>query len=102
MYKPPIELYTTDLQTKINEHADGVIMEAVKGIAVDVNKEELIRALQYDRHQYEKGYADGMKEFAERLKLNKAIHYCVCGRDTNTADMFNRHIDFTLKEMECE
>lgn len=68
MYKSPIELYTTDLQTKINEQAEGMIMEAVKGIGVDVNKEELTRALQYDRHQYEKGYTDGMKEFAERLR----------------------------------
>lgn len=29
---------------------------------VDINKDELIRALQYDRNQYEKGYHDGVHD----------------------------------------
>ena len=41
-------------------------------IGVNVDKEELEKALRYDRHQYSKGYKDGyedgMTAFAERLK----------------------------------
>ena len=100
MYKSPIELYTTDLQTKINEQAEGMIMEAVKGIGVDVNKEELTRALQYDRQQYEKGYVDGMKEFAERLKEKMQSSVTMAGE--NVLSVHPKGIDNLLKEMEGE
>ena len=32
-----------------------------------VDKEELIKALQYDRNQYEKGYADAVEEFKTQM-----------------------------------
>ena len=55
MYKSPINVIYGKLQTKI----EGEIMKAVQNVEVDVDKEELLRALQYDRGQYDKGYRDG-------------------------------------------
>lgn len=40
---------------------DNKVYSAVLAQRIDVNREELVRALNYDRGQYEKGYADGLK-----------------------------------------
>lgn len=45
----------------IARDADEMIYSKVLGLGVDVSKEELVKALRYDREQYEKGYADGLK-----------------------------------------
>ena len=42
----------------MNTAFEGEVMKAVQKFCVDVDKEELIKALQYDRNQYKKGYAD--------------------------------------------
>lgn len=56
MYESPIEVYYKDMRTKIENN----IFEAVCNVGVSVDKDELVKALQYDRGQYEKGYADGL------------------------------------------
>jgi predicted Zn-dependent protease len=70
MYKAPIEICRTieDIIQKVVEETDNQVYEAVCRVGVNVDKEELIKALRYDRGQYEKGYADGVRDFAERLK----------------------------------
>lgn len=37
---------------------EGEIYKAVMDVGVNVDKEELLKALQYDREQYQKGYKD--------------------------------------------
>lgn len=68
MYESPIQLIESQMRTEVENE----IFRAIKEVGVDVNKEELIKALQYDRHQYSKGYKDGyddgMIAFAEKLK----------------------------------
>lgn len=68
MYESPINQILGELQM----HLEGETLKAVQNVGIDVNKEELIKALQYDRGQYEKGYKDGCEkaidEFAERIK----------------------------------
>ena len=65
-YKSPIKLLCDDMmhsiEIKVREHNEMQIMAAVNQV-VSVDKEELIKALNYDRHQYEKGYADAKAEF---------------------------------------
>ena len=56
MYKSPIELIQSDIQVKTEE----CILKAVQKIGVNIDKDELIKALKYDRKQYENGYADGI------------------------------------------
>ncbi len=55
MYKSPIEIIYEQTQTQIENE----IFRAVQRYAINVNKEELLKALKYDRQQYNKGYADG-------------------------------------------
>lgn len=44
------------------------VYKAIQRVGIDVNKEELVNALQYDRNQYAKGYNDAVEEFREYLK----------------------------------
>ena len=62
MYNSPIELLITDIQNQIMKQQDEEIYQAVLHYVPNVDREELIRALQYDRNQYEKGYADGKRD----------------------------------------
>ena len=54
MYKSPIDIIYGQMETQM----EGDILRAVQRYGINVDKEELIRALQYDRGQYYKGYAD--------------------------------------------
>lgn len=58
MYNSPIELFQEDMNVEL----EGTILKAVANVGVNVNKEELLKALNYDRKQYEKGYKDAMYE----------------------------------------
>lgn len=68
MWESPINQILGELQM----HLEGETLKAVQNVGIDVDKEELIKALQYDRGQYEKGYKDGYEkaidEFAVKLK----------------------------------
>lgn len=55
MYESPIDVIHCEMQMQL----EGEIFKAVQKVGVHVDKEELIKALAYDRNQYEKGYADG-------------------------------------------
>ena len=63
MYKSPVEIVVGELKNQQENHIFSVIQE----IGVNVDKDELIKALEYDRKQYEKGYDDGIKEFAKKI-----------------------------------
>lgn len=39
---------------------EGDIYRAIQTYNINVDKDELIKALNYDRHQYEKGFSDGV------------------------------------------
>ena len=67
-YQPPITLIYQDIQTKI----EGDIFTAVRSYGIDVDKDELIKALKYDRQQYEKGFADGCRHSIKDLKAEIA------------------------------
>lgn len=55
MYKSPIEIITDEIITSYEDE----VIKAVQSHEVNCDKEELLRALQYDRDQYRKGYEDG-------------------------------------------
>ena len=64
MYKSPIEIFESpihDVIKQMNEEKENYIYQCVADIGVNIDKEELIKALQYDRDQYEQGYRDGMQ-----------------------------------------
>lgn len=74
MWESPINIIEIQdsFVSEIKEKTEEMVFTEIKRIGIDVNKEELIKALQYDRGQYEKGYSDGyakaIDEFTERLQ----------------------------------
>lgn len=62
-YESPIQATLSEIATDFSNKQDEYITARVsQTLAVDVDKEELLRALKYDREQYKKGYADRDKE----------------------------------------
>ena len=53
-YQSPIEL----IMGQMNLVLEDQICKAVQNVGVSVDKEELLKALHYDRGQYQKGYGD--------------------------------------------
>lgn len=53
-YQSPIEM----IQGEMRMYMDGEILKAVQDVGVNVDKDELLKALAYDRDQYNKGYHD--------------------------------------------
>lgn len=83
MYNSPLEIinsFTNDMAYKIKTETDNLIMEAVYNVGVNVDKAELIKALEYDRDQYEKGYRDGLAEAAEVFETWLANEYYTFNR----------------------
>jgi flagellar biosynthesis regulator FlbT len=70
MYKSPIEVFFNDVRTRMIEEQDNKILKAVTDMGINVNKDELYKALQYDRDQYDKGFRDG-----KRFVLNKMVEF---------------------------
>lgn len=68
MYESPIQLITQEITHNLVAERDKQIYEAVCKTGVIVDKEELIKALQYDRGQYEKGYFNAITDFSYELK----------------------------------
>ncbi len=68
MYESPIDIVVGEIHTAMIKERENQIYKAIQSYGVNVNREELIKALQYDRNQYDKGFRDGIKEFAERMK----------------------------------
>lgn len=63
MYKSPIEIISNDdIALQISQSINGLIYKAVIDTGVTVDKEELLKALNYDRGQYEAGYEDGYRK----------------------------------------
>lgn len=54
MYKSPIEVITE----QINMQIENEVYKAVGNVGINVDREELLKALDYDRGQYTKGYKD--------------------------------------------
>ena len=68
-YESPVQIYLSQMQGQLEEG----IYNTVRSYGIDVDKDELIKALVYDRQQYVKGFKDGVKKFAEMLKTIKGL-----------------------------
>lgn len=74
MWESPVNVIYGEMQAQI----EGEIYKAIRNVGIDVDKEELIKALMYDREQYEKGYSDGyakaIDEFVELFIKKDSKH----------------------------
>ena len=75
-YKSPIEIIMGQMRM---EH-ENEIYRAVQSYGVNVDKEELIRALQYDRGQFEAGYRARDKEIVRCKDCKHAQFMSSCSR----------------------
>lgn len=67
MYNSPIEKIFGEIQNEIKRKDEEHLMMAVnQSVGYAVDKTELLKALQYDRRQYEKGYTDAMVEYGNK------------------------------------
>jgi hypothetical protein len=68
MYESPISVAINSFIKEQTERADNEILyQATMQTGISIDKDELVKALRYDRDQYDKGYSDGIQAFAERL-----------------------------------
>lgn len=90
-YESPINLILKSATEKL-EHD---ILKAVQTYYIDVNKDELGRALKYDREQYEKGYRDG-KNFRhyEGVKPYKDGNRWHCGECSTAIGRFWKYCQY--------
>lgn len=88
MFDPVIKVFMDEMKM----HHEGKILKAVQNIGVVVDKDELLKALAYDRGQYEKGFADGVKEccqrIVERLEEAKGTYIDENGKELYQEDYF--------------
>lgn len=75
-YDSPIEI-VKKMQEQYETDIVNNVLKCVQSYGINVDKDELIKALKYDRQQYEKGYKDGAKEFVEwyKVHLNDLVKY---------------------------
>lgn len=73
MYKSPIHIIYGQMETQM----EGTILKAVQNVGVNVDKEELLLALKYDRKQYLIGYEDGEADALESIVRCKDCKHCI-------------------------
>ena len=81
MYESPFTvIYGEPIYKQLNDEFENAVMECVASCNISVDKDELIKALQYDRDQYQKGYNDGVNAREDVYKSGFAagIEYAKC------------------------
>ena len=69
MYESPINVIINDMCRDIKKKEENYVMEYIQNIGIDVDENELAKALRYDRQQYDKGYEDGFKDFKKVMEI---------------------------------
>lgn len=77
MYESPVQLKFNEIKTDLIKKENEMIIRAVQEVVPTVTEEELVKALRYDRGQYEKGFLDGKEaRDAEIVRCKECIHRC--------------------------
>ena len=71
MYESPIKVIQGELETQL----EGEILKAVHRVGVTVDRDELIRALRYDREQYQKGFDDAREDAVVVTRCKDCKHF---------------------------
>lgn len=99
MYESPLTMYMSDIQTEIQKQQEEEVMVSVKqSIGYDVDKLELIKALQYDREQYTKGYSDCKSDML--AKVRQARKQIIDEKDFAYADFERYKVECLGQEWE--
>lgn len=60
-YKSPIEIVTDQAIDFFEQKGEGAVLEACASVGVHVDRDQLVKALNGDRDQYERGYRRGLR-----------------------------------------
>ena len=74
-YESPINIALSDVRMAHEKHIEGEVFRVIREVGVTVDKEELLKALRYDRQQYEKGYIAG---YAQRESTLETVNTFQC------------------------
>ena len=64
MYESPIKIITGQIKTNYEDE----IFRAIQNVGINVDREELLKALEYDRRQFEEGFREGEKHTMRQIK----------------------------------
>ena len=87
MYDSPVTRVVSDICHKMEEQEDGKLTYTIsQAVGYSVDKPELIKALNYDRDQYKKGYEDAMAVLDTiKAEINEKISHYDHFSSSNTA-----------------
>ena len=106
-YESPIKETIKELELQLKEQHEHKIAQAIQEIEIKVDKDELIKALSYDRGQYEKGYKDGIESVNKILKdlkeeIGCMMHLNQFGMQLIDKQIVEYVIDEKIKEVQNE
>lgn len=77
-YQSPIEMIATEMSTKFENDCVSIC----QSYGINVNRDELVKALAYDREQYDKGFKDGYNQaLLEQQQLRESIMKLIGGEE---------------------
>lgn len=90
MYESPINIIYSNIRTAFENE----VFSSVQKAGINVDKQELIKALAYDRQQYEKGYADAKAEYQNTIEK-----ILVAGKEGKEALIYINGRLFAIREL---
>lgn len=76
-YESPIKAFVEN----VNAQLDGEVLKAVQRVGIDVDRDELIKALQYDRDQYYRGFHAGAQVYEDTMVFCENCRFFERGKD---------------------
>ncbi|MDT3387720.1 MAG: DUF551 domain-containing protein [Bacteroidota bacterium] len=99
-YSSPIMLLTQDgAAESIKRQEEQLVCKLSQAIGYQIDKEQLVKALQYDRKQYEKGFADGFEQ-GKALEQKSDTWSLEDAREDFMYDVYNE-LDFLPTNVEA-
>ena len=110
-YQSPIDILVTTACEEARNKLGELILKSVARMGVEVDRAELIKALEYDRDQYEVGYQVGFEngtnkavmDTIQMIRLRMAVYFGTYTHDADVkvSDVF-RLIDRIIEDVEGE
>ena len=87
-YESPIKIIQNNFDTSLENE----VMKVVMSYGISVDKDELLKALKYDRDQYEKGFAEGKRfigwDACNDLVSKQAVYDIIKKTTINTMPLY--------------
>lgn len=101
MYESPLNKICSDIQSQmIKQDEENMMLCINQSVGYSVDKEELIKALNYDREQYEKGYKDAMSVIEDiKAEIHSAYSRYYATKWEGGIELCERIIDKHLADM---